>query len=189
MKNSDKKFHEVARPVLTESKVTALLFWSVFWKVTASVSLLLCVGFFTLQYHDDSSGPFLQTAFGSLVIIGYCAITAFWVGIGAACFAIVWRWFGAWVLAPIGGTVLGAVAGVSLVLLMLSGTNIPSSGPHGGGEAAALLVFAFLGVAAAVGGICGGIVSGAAAVCGAMIARRRKRTLQSTQRERGEGDD
>ncbi|GIW81213.1 MAG: hypothetical protein KatS3mg105_3020 [Gemmatales bacterium] len=163
-----------AQTVLREGRATLSLFWSVFWKVTAVTTALFVLLFFSLR-HDELAEPFLDVAFFVAVVLGYCVFYASWVGLAAGTFAIAWRWCGAWIIVPIVGAVLGAVAAVGLAFVILRGMDLRGAGVHGGGDIAAFLLLGFLAVVAVIGAIAGGILAGVPAVIVALTIRRRRR--------------
>ena len=163
---------------LTESKASLLLFWSVFWKVTAATTVLFVLLFFSL-HPDDFSGQLAEVAFAVVVVSGYCLFYAVWVGLGAGAFATAWRWCGPWIIVPVVGAVFGAVAAVAIAFLILRGIDFRGAGPHGGGDIAAFLVLGFLAVSAVIGANAGGVLSGIPALMVALTTRHRRQANTS----------
>ena len=170
-----------AHAVLSEGTATLSLFWSVFWKVTAVTTALFVLLFFA---RVELAGPFLDVAFGMAAVLGYFVFYASWVGLAAGTFAIAWRWCGAWIIVPIVGAVLGAVAAVGLVFEVLRGMDLRGAGVHGGGDIVAFLLLGILVVAAVIGAIAGGILSGLPAVIVALTNRRRRRATDAVAKSR-----
>ena len=118
------------------------------------------------------------------VVLGYFVFYASWVGLAAGTFAIAWRWCGAWIIVPIVGALLGAVAAVGLAFVILRGMDLRGAGVHGGGEIVAFLLLGILVVAAVIGAIAGGILSGVPAVIVALTIRRRRRATDAVAKSR-----
>ncbi len=117
-----------------------------------------------------------EAVLGLAGFFGYCLFYASWLGLGAAVFAIAWRWCGAWIIILLVGAVIGAVATVMLAAVIFHEWDLPSAGPHGGGDIAALLVIGVYLVSAVIGAIGGGVLLGVPALIVGWNKRRRRQT-------------
>lgn len=142
--------------------------WRLAWRTAAGVALLAGGAFFLLNAADfwPLDG---QRLLGILVVAYYALLFGAAVGLAAGLWRLVWRVSGPWMLLPVSTALAGAVGTAWLTLRILSASLPRNAGVHGGGDVAALLALAGLGVAALVGGFLGGLLG---IILAAVLARR-----------------
>lgn len=132
--------------------------WRVFWKTTVLTAATLFL-LWAIWHRDEFRDFSLPTLYGAAVVLGYCLFWATWLGAAAAALAAGWRLWGAWVLVPLMGSLLGAAGVVALAFMLLNRLDLRGAGVHGGGDVAALLILGGVAVLAGLGAILGGGVS------------------------------
>lgn len=142
--------------------------WRLAWRAAAGVALLVGGAFLVLNAADfwPLDG---QRLLGIFVLLYYALLAGAAVGLAAGLWRLAWRLSGPWMLLPVSTALVGAVGAAALTLLVLSAKMPRNAGVHGGGDVAALLALAGLGVAALLGGIVGGLLG---LVLAAVLARR-----------------
>ena len=169
----------LGRSAFGQGKASISLFWSVSWKVTAVAT---CILFFLLCWFllhwwlDQSLKPDqrLQNFLGLILLFGQCLFFSVWLGIAAGVFAVALRWFGAWIVVPILGAMVGSVVALFLAFVILNEIDFQGGGLHGGGEIALLLLIGFLAIAAILGAAVGSILFVGLAMLFTLVNRRRR---------------